>query len=447
MFYQSFGDSGETATEADTVSSVEFDRTGKYLATGDRGGRIVIFKHTDMSPSEKGDGGEWSVLHQFQSHEAEFDYLKSLEIEEKINQIKWCNAVGDNAFLLSTNDKTIKLWKIGRHPTRNSIISKSSIREGKLLFPSYHKNVDNTSQSSGEGGGQGGGGNYRANPRRIYSNAHTYHINSISLNSDGETFISADDLRINWWNHEISDRSFNIVDIKPVNMEELTEVITSATFHPSHCNVLMYSSSRGTIKIADTRQSALCESATKVLEEPAEDNATKTFFSEIIASISDVKFSSDGRYIASRDYLTIKIWDLNMETRPVQVININDQLRPILNDMYESDCIFDKFEVAYSPTADRILTGSYSNQFYIWSKEGRLIHNLELPGSGAGGSRPSTSSGSAKDGNGPSPKNRMKSQSGVDAVQVDKKVLHCAWNPCSDTVALASQGSLYLYKV
>lgn len=42
------------------------------------------------------------------------------------------------------------------------------------------------------------------------------------LCSDGETFISADDLRINLWNLEISNQSFNIVDVKPTNMEDLT---------------------------------------------------------------------------------------------------------------------------------------------------------------------------------------------------------------------------------
>lgn len=44
----------------------------------------------------------------------------------------------------------------------------------------------------------------------------------VCLCSDCETFISADDLRINLWNLEVSDQSFNIVDIKPVNMEDLT---------------------------------------------------------------------------------------------------------------------------------------------------------------------------------------------------------------------------------
>lgn len=50
-----------------------------------------------------------------------------------------------------------------------------------------------------------------ASPRRIFANAHTYHINSISVNSDHETYLSADDLRINLWHLEITDRSFSIL--------------------------------------------------------------------------------------------------------------------------------------------------------------------------------------------------------------------------------------------
>lgn len=48
-------------------------------------------------------------------------------------------------------------------------------------------------------------------PRRVFSNGHTYHVNSISVNSDGETYLSADDLRINMWHLDITDRSFNIL--------------------------------------------------------------------------------------------------------------------------------------------------------------------------------------------------------------------------------------------
>lgn len=48
-------------------------------------------------------------------------------------------------------------------------------------------------------------------PRRVFANAHTYHINSISVNSDYETYMSADDLRINLWHLDITDRSFSIL--------------------------------------------------------------------------------------------------------------------------------------------------------------------------------------------------------------------------------------------
>jgi serine/threonine-protein phosphatase 2A regulatory subunit B len=46
-------------------------------------------------------------------------------------------------------------------------------------------------------------------------------------------------------------------------MEELTEVITAAEFHPEQCNLFMYSSSKGTIKLADMRESALCDQNAK----------------------------------------------------------------------------------------------------------------------------------------------------------------------------------------
>jgi hypothetical protein len=47
--------------------------------------------------------GEYSVYSTFQSHEPQFDYLKSLEIEEKINEIQWLKRQNNNLFLLSTN--------------------------------------------------------------------------------------------------------------------------------------------------------------------------------------------------------------------------------------------------------------------------------------------------------------------------------------------------------
>lgn len=48
-------------------------------------------------------GCQYRFWTEFQSHEPEFDYLKSLEIEEKINKIKWCRRQNQSHMLLSTN--------------------------------------------------------------------------------------------------------------------------------------------------------------------------------------------------------------------------------------------------------------------------------------------------------------------------------------------------------
>jgi serine/threonine-protein phosphatase 2A regulatory subunit B len=480
-FTQCFGEQtppGTEQVEADILSSVEFDSTGKYLATGDKGGRIVVFEaeypheksptkpsssssSSTTSSSRKSMLPEYKFHCEFQSHDPEFDYLKSLEIEEKINQIKWCRPSAGALFLLSTNDKTIKLWKIfNKHIKAVQEINVS---------PQAAEAAEDAARSSGStvwganslGAMSKGSQPSRAaallaaksmgyhppkspedlviprlsmvesvvacHPRRIFANAHAYHINSISVNCDGQTFLSADDLRINLWHLEEKERTFNVVDIKPENMEDLTEVITAAEFHPSQCNTFAFSTSRGAIKLGDMRRSALCDVQAKVFEEE-EQPGDKSFFSEIIASISDVKFTSDGRYIVARDYLSLKIWDIKMETRPVKTIQIHEYLRPKLCDLYENDCIFDKFECCVSPDGKYFATGSYSNFLQIYDRTGRndvLIEATSSP-------RKSTAV-------------KAKAPPDVSSIDFSRKAMNLAWHPTESVIAVAASNNLYLY--
>ncbi|KAL1776560.1 serine serine/threonine-protein phosphatase 2A 55 kDa regulatory subunit B delta isoform isoform X1, partial [Sigmodon hispidus] len=234
----------------DIISTVEFSYSGD-LATGDKGGRVVIFQPKQENKGRTHSRGEYNVYNTFQSHEPEFDYLKSLEIEEKINKIRWLPKQNAAHFLLSTNDKTIKLWEITERDKRAEVYNLKD-EDGQLRDPFritalqvlILKPMDLMVEAC---------------TRRIFANAHAYHINSISVNSDHETYLSADDLRINLCHLEFTDRSFNIVDIKPANKEELTEVITASEFHPHQCNVFVYSSSKGTIRLCNMRSPALCD--------------------------------------------------------------------------------------------------------------------------------------------------------------------------------------------
>lgn len=491
-FSQVFGEraAGEEVQEVDIISAIEFDKSGDHLATGDRGGRVVLFERTDSkdhgsrSDLERMDYSvnrhpEFRYKTEFQSHEPEFDYLKSLEIEEKINKIKWCQTANGAVFLLSTNDKTIKFWKVQEKKVKK--ISDMNIDSSKAMGNGSIASSSNSSSSKphlANGGPSDKSYIYLSNDfsfppgglpslklpsvvshetsllarcRRVYAHAHDYHINSISNNSDGETFISADDLRINLWNLEISSQSFNIVDVKPANMEDLTEVITSAEFHPTHCNTLAYSSSKGSIRLVDLRQSALCDSHAKLFEEQ-EAPGSRSFFTEIIASISDIKFAKDGRYILSRDYMTLKLWDINMDSGPVATYRVHEHLRPRLCDLYENDSIFDKFECCLSGDGSRVSTGSYSNLFRVFgcapgSTEATTLEASKNPmrRQVPTPSRPSRSIGNSIT----RVVRRGAENTSVDAngnsFDFTTKLLHLAWHPSENSIACAAANSLYMY--
>ena len=44
----------------------------------------------------------------------------------------------------------------------------------------------------------------------------------------------------------------------------------------------------------------------------------------------------------------LKVWDVNMESRPVEVYPVHDYLRSRLCTLYEKDSIFDRFECGWN---------------------------------------------------------------------------------------------------
>jgi WD40 repeat protein len=183
----------DNEAEPDFISTVEFDDTGEFIAAATRLGKIHVFRknpeYDDRSHDPEDTNPMFNKYLQFQSHNAEFDYLKSLEIEERINSVRWCRReAADTQLLLATNDKTIKLWKL------------KNTQKKRLGIGLVGKNVCQSAESS-----------VQAKERMVFQNGHIYHINSLSLNSDGETFLTSDDLRINLWHTGVNTECFNIV--------------------------------------------------------------------------------------------------------------------------------------------------------------------------------------------------------------------------------------------
>lgn len=241
--------------------------------------------------------------------------------------------------------------------------------------------------------------------------------------------------------------SFNIVDMQPGNMDELTEVITCAVFHPQHCNILAYSSSKGTVRLTDLRQSALCDKSLKTFEV----NRTKenhSFFSEIVANVTDVKFTPNGNEFLTRDYLTVKHWDMRRESEPIFSYNVQDVLSPKLVDLYENDCIFDKFECCMSHQGDLIASGSYSNALRIFGcRDGtdELLEASTTPTRVSGAIDPAKvrSPRFALFGNKESGEKKKK-ELDLQLLDCSAKVRHMQFHPTRNTLAVAVAGDVYL---
>lgn len=375
-------------------------------------------------------------------------------------------------FLLTTNDKTIKLWKVFekrvRALTNFNISDNDRIGSAAQASPSGTPSLEHTAhtfmspQSLRIPRVAAADAVLAARCRRVYPNTHTYHIHSLSVNSDCTTFISADDLRVNLWSLDTGGtQSFTVVDMKPDNMEDLTEVITAAVFHPSNCALFAFSSSRGVIRLADMRERAMCSSQARVFEEP-EVPGSRSFFSEIIASISDVQFGAGGRYLLSRDYLTLKLWDVAMEQRPVATFAVHDALRGKLCDVYENDAIFDKFECVMAADGRHVATGSYGYLMRVFdthtgadatvevSKDPqriRLAGSAQQPSSprvGDDGDVLMTDAGLSGMLGAASHSQPPPAGSGV--IDPTSKLLHLAWHPRRSEVAAAASSSLYMMK-
>ena len=97
-------------------------------------------------------------------------------------------------------DKTVKLWKVSEREKQAMGYNLRDENGDMIEFEDSHLVVPHYEPMELM---------IEASPKKVFANAHMYHINSISVNSDDETYLSADDLRINLWHLEITDRSFS----------------------------------------------------------------------------------------------------------------------------------------------------------------------------------------------------------------------------------------------
>jgi len=87
------------------------------------------------------------------------------------------------------------------------------------------------------------------------------------------------------------------------------------------------------------------------------------------------------------------------------------------------------------------LTGSYHNNFYIYDKNSKVEHQLEA-------TKVSTKTKKAGTKDSTASKGTLKKKSNdlnPDTIDFTKKVLHTAWNPTENLVAVGSANNVLLF--
>lgn len=145
-------------------------------------------------------------------------------------------------------------------------------------------------------------------------------INNISVSFNEQFLISTDDVHGFLWNMEKPSKPYVLADyIKGKNLEDIKESITLNKYHPTSDSLFLLGTDKGGLKMCDMRQSSNFNDAVDFVSEKV---VQKNFFTELVSSYSSAQFFKKGKYIAARDYLTVKVWDVCNASKPLTTITL-----------------------------------------------------------------------------------------------------------------------------
>lgn len=95
--------------------------------------------------------------------------------------------------------------------------------------------------------------------------------------------------------------------------------------HPKNDSIFLYGMNKGSLKLGDLRISANIDTNSQSYK--VISTTKNNYLLNLISNISSATFTKNCKYIVSRDYLTVKIWDICNNKKPVNTIMLHEGLK------------------------------------------------------------------------------------------------------------------------
>lgn len=121
---------------------------------------------------------------------------------------------------------------------------------------------------------------------------------------------------------------------KNLRVEDVKENINCIKMHPTNDSLFAYGTNRGSLFLSDMRISGIyiiyLDSYSPINFKLDTSKSKSNFFTQMISSYSSMCFINNCKYIAARDFLTVKVWDVCRTDKPILNISVQDSIKPKL---------------------------------------------------------------------------------------------------------------------
>ncbi|KAG5469340.1 hypothetical protein LSCM1_02555 [Leishmania martiniquensis] len=390
---------------------------GDYVAVGDRTGRVVVMRQREMAAgqrrflldiiqrsgeAEESGSAKWRSTatstaswppspsrhthnlnrardpYDFyvaqQAYAPVIDTLNSIEVSPTVMALAFLPQCGPTTYLLAANEKVPKLYKV------------MSVRESANPFRAVDK--INT-KTIGPLTSSSRASTVAMKPVARYAMNHEYNINSICPIAYSDQFVTADDATVLLWCTEYPDTSIEVYDLRSPYEDGPYETIHAVRNFPHEPFLFFVATSGGSVRVVDTRQTLRwADQAAQVFVNPP--RAEEEPFSNVTNGICDCALSPSRRYIVGRDFMSVCLWDIRMagsggarnapeslrrqastthggdgnaECSMVRRWALHPHLRDDLDTIYQSNLLFDRFDVQFL-SSRQVCTGGFNNTLY-----------------------------------------------------------------------------------